>query len=109
MNRTAAVKHGPTVAMIVSILAILGGLYSIGKDQGAMQAKLDATAQDVAMIKQKLIPDATHAESDPYIENADGLIPIVDEPKTTWAAAYLHDHCKRCPECCPKVAAGAWP
>lgn len=92
--------------MVVSILAILGGLYSIGKEQGIMQAKIDATATDVAMIKAKLIPDAKAAATGTYIENADTA---VAEPSTHWALAYLHDHCKHCPECCPRLSTEALP
>jgi len=106
MNRTAAAKHGPTLGLIVSILTILGGLYSIGKEQGVMQAKIDATSADVALIKAKLIPDAKAAAIDAYIENADTA---VAEPSTHWALAYLHDHCKHCPECCPKLGTEALP
>jgi len=95
--------------MLVSILAILGGLYSIGKEQGAMQAKIDATATDVAMIKAKLIPDAKAAATDAYIENADGPAEAVEDSGGHWALAYLHDHCKHCPECCPRLGTEALP
>ena len=111
MNRPAAAKTATTLGIIVSILAILGVLASIARDQGAMQAKLDATAQDVAMIKAKLIPDAKTAQrpDSPWIENADGPAEAVAIPEGGWHAAYLSDHCRHCPECCPKLSGEAWP
>ncbi len=86
----------------------MGSLYNIGKEQGAMQSKLDATATDVALIKQKLIPDAKSAAG-PYLENADGPAEAVVEHHGGWQMAYLADHCKHCPECCPKLSVEALP
>ncbi len=91
-----------------SVLLILGMLLQLAKDQGAMQSKLDATATDVALIKAKLIPDAK-AATGPYIENADGPAEAVAEHPGGWQVAYLADHCKHCPECCPRVGTEALP
>lgn len=108
MTRPIAAKTATTIGIVASVLTIAGLLASIARDQGAMQAKLDATATDVALIKAKLIPDAK-AAAGPYLENADGPAEAVAEHPGGWHVAYLADHCKHCPECCPKLSDEAWP
>lgn len=105
---------GITWGQIATVIAIIGGVLTISTFINGLKTEVVVLQHDMRQVKAALkIPDSSESASEAvpteYIENADGLIPAVLNPKTTWAAAYLADHCKHCPECCPKVAAEAWP
>lgn len=93
------------------ILAAIGGVWAVAALMFGLKSEIQLLKHDMHQVKVALkIPDdQKEAATTGYLENADGPAEAVAVPEGGWHAAYLADHCKHCPECCPKVAAEAWP